>query len=247
MARRIVAMNLEVDITGILPTIRVPTLVLHRSENKLVPIELGREVAGAIPGARFVGLSGADTLPLAGDVEEYFEEVEEFLTGVRPRREPERMLATLLFTDIADSTSLAGRLGDRRWRDVLEEHNRIIRREIARFRGNEVKTLGDGFLATFDGPARAVRAAQTIEREVESVGVRIRAGLHTGEVETIGNDVGGMAVHIGARVGAMANPGEILVSGTVRDLVVGSELVFEERGTHKLKGVPGEWRLFAVR
>lgn len=246
MARRLVGMNLEVDVRAVLPSIQVPTLVVHRRDNLMVPIELGREVAEAIPGARFAELSGTDALPFTGDMDEYFEEVEEFLTGVRPQREPDRMLATLLFTDIADSTALAGRLGDRRWRDLLDEHNRITRREIDRFRGREVKTLGDGFLAAFDGPARAVHAAGAIERRVQDLGVQIRAGLHTGEIETIGDDVGGMAVHIGARVGAMARPGEILVSGTVRDLVVGSELTFADRGTHTLKGVPGEWRLFAL-
>ncbi len=246
MAQKLIEMNLQADIREILPTIRVPTLVIHRRENKVVPPELGRQVADAIPGARFVEIPGEDTLPSTQYSEEWFEEVEEFLTGVRPGHESERVLATLLFTDIADSTTVAARLGDRRWRDLLEEHNAIVRRGLERFGGTEVKQLGDGFLATFDGPARAVRAAQAIAVEVDRLGLRVRVGVHTGEVETIGSDVGGMAVHIGARVAAIAGPGEVLVSGTVRDLVIGSELEFEDRGVHALRGVPGEWRLFAL-
>jgi class 3 adenylate cyclase len=225
----------------------VPTLVIHRRHNTVVPPALGRQVADAIPSAKFVEIPGEDTLPSTQHSEEWFEEVEEFLTGVRPSPEPDRVLATLLFTDIADSTTLAARLGDRRWRDLLEEHNAIVRRALERFHGKEIKSLGDGFLASFDGPARAVRAAQAIAGDVEQLGIAVRVGVHTGEVETIGSDVGGMAVHIGARVGAIAEAGEVLVSGTVRDLVIGSELEFEDRGIHALKGVPGEWRLFALR
>jgi class 3 adenylate cyclase len=247
MASKLIEMNLRADIREILPTIRVPTLVIHRRDSKVVPPELGRHVADAIPGAKFVEIPGEDSLPSTQYSDEWFEEVEEFLTGVRPAPEPERVLTTLLFTDIADSTEVASRLGDRRWRHLLEQHNRVVRRELDRFRGNEIKSLGDGFLATFDGPARALRAAQAIGDHVSQLGIRIRAGVHTGEVETLGGDVGGMAVHIGARVGALAAPGELLVSGTVRDLVIGSELEFEERGVHALKGVPGEWRVFALR
>ena len=191
-------------------------------------------------------LEGTDHLMVAGDQDAILDEVEEFLTGVRHVHEPERILATVMFTDIVSSTARAAELGDRRWRELLESHDALVRRQLERHRGRPVKSLGDGFLATFDGPARAIRCAEAISGEVGRLGVEIRAGLHTGECEAIGEDVGGMAVHIGARVGAKAEPGEVLVSSTVKDLVVGSGIEFAERGTHELKGVPGEWRLYAV-
>ena len=186
------------------------------------------------------------TSPGPADQDALLDEVEEFLTGSRHGREAERALATVLFTDIVGSTEMAARLGDRRWRDLLERHDAIVRRQLAVHRGHEVKTMGDGFLATFDGPARAIRCARAIEESVREIGLEVRAGIHSGEVELIGDDVGGMAVNIGARIGALAEPGEVLVSSTVRELVVGSGLDFAERGTHDLKGAPGEWHLFAL-
>lgn len=236
----------EIDIRAVLPTIRVPTLVLHRTEDQLIDPRHSRYLAERIPGARLVELPGRDSIPVAGDSDAILDEVEEFLTGVRRGREPDRVLATVMFTDIVDSTTHAARLGDHRWRDLLESHHAVVRQELDRFRGREVKTTGDGFLATFDGPARAIRAAAAIREGVRRLGIEIRAGLHTGEVEMIGEDVGGLAVHIGARVGALAGGGEVLVSSTVRDLVVGSGIAFADRGVQQLKGVPGEWRLFAA-
>jgi class 3 adenylate cyclase len=221
--------------------------VLHRSGDLDTSIEEGRYLAAHIPGARLVELLGADHLPWAGDQDAILEEVEEFLTGVRPVAEPDRVLATVLFTDIVGSTDHAAELGDRRWRDVLVGHHGIVRRQLDRFRGREVKTVGDGFLATFDGPARGVRCACAIRDGLRSVGVSIRAGLHTGECELVGDDLAGIAVHIGARVAAKAQPEEVLVSSTVKDLVVGSGIEFADRGVHRLKGVPGEWRLHAVQ
>jgi class 3 adenylate cyclase len=237
-------MNGQIDIRQTLSAIRVPTLVLHRSGDLDTSIEEGRYLAAHIPGARFVDLPGADHLPWVGDQDTLVDEVQEFLTGTRPAAEPDRVLATVVFTDIVASTERAAELGDRRWRDLLFSHHAIVRRELKRFRGREVKTVGDGFLATFDGPARAVRCACAIRDGVGELGLSIRAGLHTGECELIGDDVGGIAVHIGARVAALATPGEVLVSQTVRDLVAGSGLAFEDRGLHRLKGVPDEWRLF---
>jgi class 3 adenylate cyclase len=249
-ARKILELILQSDIGAVLPTIRVPTLVLHRSGDTMVPSELGRDVANRIPGARFVELPGIDNYPWTGDwtseVEPLLDEIEEFLTGERRSREPDRVLSTVLFTDIVGSTQQAAQLGDERWRELLARHYAVVREELERWRGREVKTVGDGFLATFDGPARAVRCAEAIVHSVEGVGVRVRAGLHTGECERIGDDVGGIAVHIGARVAALAQGDEVLVSSTVKDLVVGSGLSFVEKGAHKLRGVPGEWRLFAL-
>jgi class 3 adenylate cyclase len=240
-------MNGQIDIRQTLSAIRVPTLVLHRSGDLDTSIEEGRYLAAHIPGARFVDLPGADHLPWVGDQDTLLDEVQEFLTGTRPAAEPDRVLATVVFTDIVASTERAAELGDRRWRDLLFSHHAIVRRELERFRGREVKTVGDGFLATFDGPARAVRCACAIRDRVGGLGLSIRAGLHTGECELIGDDVGGMAVHIGARVAATARAGEVLVSNTVKDLVVGSGIQFVDRGSHRLKGVPGSWRLFAVQ
>jgi len=203
-------------------------------------------MAERIPGAKYVELSGRDHVPVVGDADAILDEIEEFLTGTRLGAEPDRALLTVMFTDIVGSTDRAVDLGDRRWRDLLDTHQVVVRRELARHRGNEVNTTGDGFLATFDGPARAIRCAIRIREELQQLGIEIRVGLHTGECELLGDDIGGVAVHIGARVEAKAMPGEVLVSSTVKDLVVGSGLQFEDRGTHTLKGIPDEWRLFAV-
>ena len=241
-------MNLyrEIDVRAVLPAISAPTLVLHRRDDRMLPARHGNYLAEHIPGARYVELDGADHLPTVGDHGALLDEVEEFLVGSRGAHGVDRALATILFTDIVGSTETAARLGDRRWRDLLERHDATVRRELAVHRGREVKTTGDGFLATFDGPARAIRCATAIQGELSRSGVEIRSGIHSGEVETIGADVGGMAVNIGARVGALAAPGEVLVSSTVRELVVGSGIEFEERGSHRLKGAPDEWHLFAV-
>jgi class 3 adenylate cyclase len=211
----------------------------------MVPIDAGRAIADGIPGARFVELEGNDHVPIA-DPDQIIDEVEQFLTGHRSEREPDRMLATVMFTDVVDSTAKASELGDRRWRELIERHDDLMRRELARHRGREVKTMGDGFLAAFDGPARAIRCACSARDAVRQLGLEIRAGLHTGECEVMGDDIGGIAVNIGARVGAAAGPGEVLVSRTVSDLVAGSGISFSDRGVHSLKGVPGEWQLFAV-
>jgi class 3 adenylate cyclase len=236
----------EIDIRSILPTIGVPTLILHRKGDRVVRVPQARYLAEAIPGARYVELDGEDHLAFAGDQDALLDEVEEFLVGSRSGGEAERALATILFTDIVGSTDMAARLGDRRWRDLLESHDAAVRRELAVHRGREVKTMGDGFLAVFDGPARAIRCAVAIRHDLGKLGIGVRAGIHTGEVELMGEDVGGMAVNIGARVGALGGDGEVLVSSTVRELVVGSGIEFEDRGTHRLKGAPDEWRLFAV-
>ncbi len=238
--------NASIDVSAVLPAIRVPTLVLHRSRDLMVPIESGRYVADHIAGARFVELPGQDHLGFIGDQDALVAEIQEFLTGVREAPEPDRVLATVLFTDIVNSTERAAALGDSRWRDLLEAHNAVIRRELARFRGREIDTAGDGFLATFDGPARAIRCAEAIVVAVHQLGLEVRTGVHTGEVELTGDKVGGIAVHIGARVAASARAGEILVSRTVVDLVAGSRLSFADRGARQLKGVPGEWQLFSV-
>jgi class 3 adenylate cyclase len=236
----------EMDVRAILPAIDVPTLVLHRAGDRMVPVAQGRYLAESIPGARLVELPGEDHLPFAGDLDAVLEEVEEFLVGSRGAAESERALATILFTDIVGSTEKAAELGDRGWRQLLERHDAAVRRQLSLHRGREVKTMGDGFLATFDGPARAIRCAAAVRDEVAGLGIEVRAGIHTGEVELIGDDVGGMAVNIGARIGALADPGEVLVSSTVRELVVGSGLEFADRGVRTLKGAPGEWRLFAI-
>jgi pimeloyl-ACP methyl ester carboxylesterase len=239
-------MNTQIDIRHVLPTIRVPTLVVHRTGDRDVNVEEGRWLAARIPGTRFVELPGDDHLPWVGDQDAILDEIQEFLTGVRQSPEFDRALATILFTDIVGSTELAARLGDRAWQDLLEQHHLLVRRELTRFRGREMDTAGDGFFATFDGPARAIRCACSIRASVSQTGIKIRAGLHTGEVELAKEKVGGIAVHIGARVAATAQPSEVLVSSTVKDLVAGSGIRFTERGTHVLKGIPGEWQLFAV-
>ena len=236
----------DTDVRHVLPAIRVPTLVMHRREDSFLMVEHSRYLAEHIPGARYVELEGTDNLFSVGDSEAILGEVEEFLTGGRHAPEPDRVLATVLFTDICGSTERAAALGDSAWREMLGRHDAVVNREVLRHRGRAIKSTGDGVLATFDGPARAIRAATSIGEEVRRFGIEIRAGLHTGECEVIGDDVGGMAVHIGARVMGRAGPGEVLVSSTVKDLVVGSGIDFEERGAHELKGVPGEWRLYAV-
>jgi class 3 adenylate cyclase len=240
-------MTTEIDVRHILPAVRVPTLILHRIGDRAVPVEASRYLAAHIPEARYVELPGADHWWWSGDYEGIIEEVQEFLTGDRPIPEHDRVLATVLFTDIVASTEQAAKLGDRRWKSLLASHNDLVRRHLQRFQGQEIDTVGDGFLATFDGPARAIRCAQAIVRDVPALGVEIRAGLHTGEIERLGTDIGGIAVHLGARVMALAGPSEVLVSSTVKDLVVGSGIAFEDRGRHPLKGVPGDWQLFAVR
>ena len=239
-------MNTQADIRTILPTIRVPTLIMHRTGDLDIDVGGARWMAQQISGARYVEFPGRDHVPWFENQDEILDEVEEFLTGVRRGPEPDRMLATLLFTDIVGSTERAAAVGDRRWRELLEAHHAAIRRELERYRGREVDTAGDGFLAVFDGPARAVRCAAAAAGTVRGLGLEIRAGVHTGEVEMMGTNVGGIAVHIGARVAALAQPGEVLVSSTVKDLVAGSGIEFEDRGSHVLKGVPGEWRVFAA-
>lgn len=239
-------MNTLIDVRQVLPTVSVPALVIHRTGDLDVNVEEGRWIATQIPGARFAELPGADHLPWVGDQGSVLDEVQEFLTGVRPIPNIDRVLVTVLFTDIVRSTELAARLGDRAWQDLLARHHAVVRKEFARFRGHEVNSAGDGFFATFDGPARAIRCAMSIGNEVRELGIEIRAGLHTGEIELSDEAVGGIAVHIGARVAATAEPGEILVSNTVKDLVAGSGIRFLDRGKHALKGVPGDWHLFAA-
>jgi class 3 adenylate cyclase/alpha-beta hydrolase superfamily lysophospholipase len=239
-------MAAEIDIRDVLPTVNVPTLVLHRTGDPSCPVEGGRYLAERIPGARLTELPGDDHPPGVGDTDSVVFGIEEFLTGSHQVVEPDRVLATVLFTDIVGSTERAAAIGDQQWRALLGEHHTTVRRELGRFRGREIHTAGDGFLATFDGPARAARCAVAITRAVRPLGLEVRAGVHTGEVEVMDDDIGGIAVHIGARVAAVASPGEVLVSSTVRDLVAGSGLDFEDRGAHSLKGVPGEWRLFRV-
>jgi class 3 adenylate cyclase len=236
----------EFDVREVLPSIRVPTLVLHRRDDSFIKIEHSRFLAEHIPGAKLVELEGGDNMYSLGDSEGLLGEMEEFLTGERHHVEPDRMLATVLFTDICNSTEHAARMGDRGWRFMLERHDALFRRSLERHRGREVKHTGDGFLATFDGPARAIRCASDHAESVASIGLEVRAGLHTGEMEVLDGDLGGLAVHIAARVMDRAEPCEVLVSSTVKDLVVGSGIDFEERGSHQLRGVPGEWRLFSV-
>ena len=233
----------QVDVRDILGSVRVPTLVLHRKDES-IPVEYGRELAAKIPEARLVELDGVDHWPGVGDIKSITGEVEEFLTGQRHEHAVDRVLATVLFTDIVDSTRRATELGDQRWRELLERHDEITRAEITRFQGRVIKHTGDGFLATFDGPTRALRCATTLAERMPELGIDVRSGLHTGECEPRGDDIGGIAVHIGARIAALANAGEVLVSSTVKDLVNGSGIAFQDRGTHVLKGIRGEWRLY---
>lgn len=236
----------EIDVRAALPLVSQPTLVLHRARDIAIPFALARRLAEGIEGAHLVEMPGGDHAWFAGDVEALADEVEEFLTGTRPERPPDRVLSTVLFTDIVASTERAAELGDRRWRELLDRHDELVRREIERHQGHPVKSTGDGFLATFGGPARAIGCATAVAEQVRRLGIEIRAGLHTGECELRNGDVGGLAVHIGARVAGRAEAGEVLVSGTVKDLVVGSGIEFADRGAAELKGVPGEWRLYAV-
>ncbi len=236
----------ELDVRSVLPSVAAPTLVLHRAGNRHYRPPMGRYVAQHIPGARYVELPGSDWYPPFVDAEPLLDEIEEFLTGARPAPMRDRILATVLFTDIVGSTRLAARLGDEAWLELLRAHDAAVRSQLERFRGREVSTTGDGFVATFDGPARAVHCASGIAAAVRPLGIEIRAGLHTGEIEARGDDIGGLAVNIAARVMALAGDGRVLFSGTVKDLVVGSGIEFDDRGEHQLKGVPGEWRLHEV-
>jgi pimeloyl-ACP methyl ester carboxylesterase len=244
-ARALLQAIQRMDIRPVLPMITVPTLVMHHAQSP-IPASHGRLMADLIPGARYVEVPGRDHLPGAGNPEAIAGEVEEFLTGARSGGRGDRILATVLFTDIVDSTRAASDLGDRGWRELLERHDALVRTQLARFRGREVKQTGDGFVARFDGPARAIRCACAITEEASGLGIQVRAGLHTGECELIDDDIGGVAVHVAARVGALAGPGEVLVSGTIKDLIMGSGIDLADRGAHELKGVPGQWRLFAV-
>jgi class 3 adenylate cyclase len=234
------------DLRTMLPSIRVPTLVLHRTDDPLESVESGRLVAARIPNAKLVELPGRDALPWIGEAVAVLEQIELFLTGERHATEADRVLATVLFTDVVDSTSLTASMGDRPWRELLGRHDRIVRDEIQRARGREIKTMGDGFLATFDGPARAISCAMAVVRATRELGIEICAGVHTGAIEIDGDDIAGIGVTIGARIGALAGPSEVLASSTVKDLVAGTGLAFEDGGEHELKGVPDRWRLYRV-
>jgi pimeloyl-ACP methyl ester carboxylesterase len=252
MLEKLYRMNKEIDIRPVLPTVRVPTLVIHGSEDQVVPVQAAAYTAQRIPSARFIELPGVGHLSLGAGTDRIGTEIERFLTDVWETSgwedaEPDRILATILFTDIVESTAKAIELGDRRWRGLLERHHMLVRRELLRFRGREIDTAGDGFLASFDGPARAIRCACAIVESVHDLGLSIRAGLHTGECEVTDGKIAGIAVHTGARVAALAAADEVLVSSTVRDLVAGSGIRFDEKGAHELKGIPGQWRLFAVQ
>jgi class 3 adenylate cyclase/pimeloyl-ACP methyl ester carboxylesterase len=237
----------EMDVRALLPTIRVPTLVLQHTDDQFSVREWGKYIADHISGAKYVELPGHNAYHFVEPGwRASFQEIAQFLTGQQPDVADDRVLATVLFTDIVDSTRRAAEMGDRDWHALLDAHDAVVRSQLARYRGREVNTSGDGFLATFDGPQRAIRCAMSIRDAVQTLGIQVRAGLHTGECEVRGDDIGGIGVHIGARVSALAGPNEVLVSSTLRDLVIGSGLEFEERGAHELKGVPGEWRLFAV-
>jgi class 3 adenylate cyclase/pimeloyl-ACP methyl ester carboxylesterase len=236
----------EMDVRAVLPTVRVPTLVAHHADDLITPPHVGRYVADHVAGAKYVELPGHNIFHFVEPWRESFQEIAKFLTGEQADVADDRVLATVLFTDIVDSTRRAVEMGDRDWHALLDAHDAVVRSQLVRFRGREVDTSGDGFLAMFDGPQRAIRCAMAIRDAVQALGIEVRAGLHTGECEVRGDDIGGIAVHIGARVSALAAANEVLVSSTLRDLVIGSGLEFEERGAHQLKGVPGEWRLFAV-
>jgi pimeloyl-ACP methyl ester carboxylesterase/class 3 adenylate cyclase len=246
MAREVVRMWFEIDLRGVLSSVTVPTLVLHRTD-EIFPVEAAREFASMIPGARFVELPGVDHVPWFGGVDEYVGEIEEFLTGVRVHSRSSIRLATLLLTDLVQSTERAALIGDSAWRKMMARHDEIVRTHLRRFQGEEIKHTGDGFLAAFDGPARAIRCGWAIVRAVKSeIGVDIRTGLHTGEFEFTGDDVRGLAVHVAARVSALAGAGDVFVSGTVKELVLGSGIVFDDRGVHELKGLPDQWRIYAA-
>ncbi len=244
--KSLLRMTSETDARHTLPVIRVPTLILHRDGDRVVRVSAARYIAERIRGAKYVELPGDDHFPWLGDVDAIIGEIEEFVTGERSGEEADRVLATVMFTDIVGATERAVALGDRRWRELLDRHYAVIREELERFRGREVDTAGDGFFAAFDGPARAVRCAEEIVREMRELGLDVRVGLHTGECEVLDDKLSGIAVHTGARVAALAGAGEVLVSSTVKDLVAGSGIRFEERGVERLKGIPGEWRLYRV-
>lgn len=246
-ARALLRMHSLADVRELLPLVRVPTLVVHRRNCMTFRAAHGRYLAEHIPGASYLELPGQDSLYWVGETEEMLAEVEQFLTGTSQPPEPARVLATVLFSDIVDSTAQASAMGDRAWRDRLDSHDAMVRRQLVRFRGKEVKTTGDGFLATFDGPARAIQCGCALRDGAQQLGVAVRVGLHCGEVELRGDDIAGIGVHIGARVAALAGPGEVLVSRTVADLVAGAGIDFEDRGERELKGVPGSWRVYAVR
>ncbi len=240
--------NYEIDVRNLLPAIRVPTLILHRAGDELVPVRAGRYLAEHIPGAKYAEIPGTDHMVADQETQDIIaDQIQEFITGERRRLEPDRVVATVMFTDIVGSTQRAAEVGDGRWRELRGSWHSVMRKELAVFRGREVDTAGDGLLATFDGPARAIRCACSVRERVHALGLQVRTGLHTGECEVVGDGVVGIAVHIGARIAAMAGPDEVLVSSTVRDLVAGSGLKFVDRGTHSLKGVPGDWRLFVVQ
>jgi class 3 adenylate cyclase len=245
-ARAVQAIYIRADVRPLLSLVQAPTLILHRRSDVMVRVGHGQYLAEHIAGARYVELEGADDLYWVGDTETMLDEIEEFLTGVRQGAGAERTLATILFTDIVSSTARAAAVGDKQWRNLLEQHDRVLRRQLTRFAGREVNTTGDGIVAMFDGPARAVACACAMRDAVAQIGVELRIGIHTGEVEKRGDDLAGLAVHIAARVEAMAETGQVLVSRTVVDLVVGSAIKFTDRGEHTLKGVPGLWRLFSV-
>ena len=242
----VMPLSSELDVRAVLPAIRVPTLVVQHADDQLFPPSSGRYVANHIAGAKYVEVPGRNVYHFVEPWRSSFQEISEFLTGERAEIADDRVLATVLFTDIVDSTRRAAEIGDRNWRALLDAHDAVVRAQLVRFRGREVNTSGDGFLATFDGPQRAIRCAAAIRDAVAALGIEVRAGLHTGECEVRGDDIGGIAVHIGARVGALAGPNDVLVSSTLRDLVIGSGLEFDDRGAHELKGVPGEWHLLAV-
>ena len=244
-AESFMRMAFDIDVRDVVPAIRVPTLVIHRADDQVCHVENARFLAWRIPGATYVELPGSDHAPWAGG-DDIVAEIREFMTGVREPAEPDRVLATVLFTDIVGSTEHASQLGDRRWRDLVSEHHRLIRGELARFRGREIDTARDGFLAAFDGPARALRAAGSIVRAVQPLGIEVRVGVHTGECEVLDGKLVGVAVHVAARVAAAAGPSEVLATGTVKDLVAGSGITFEDRGMRPLKGLPDQWRLFSV-
>jgi len=246
MARALIETWMQIDIRDVLSSVRVPTLVLHVDGDRIVPVEAGQQLAEDIPGARFVKYTGDDHAFWLGDFDEPVDEIERFVTGAVHRTEPDRVLASVLFTDIVASTTRAAELGDRAWREVLERHDALVDRTVSEHGGRVVKHIGDGALSAFDGPAMAMRCAEELNEGVSELGIQLRSGIHTGECEAIGEDLGGLAVHIGARVGALAEPGEIIVSSTVKELVVGSDMQFSDRGEHELKGVPGAWHLYAL-
>ncbi len=245
-ARVLMQMGYALDWEEFLPAIHVPTLVLHRTDDLVVPVHQGRRLAELIPSANFVELPGGDHLMWAGDQESVLREVEAFVSSIGPRPRDDRVLMTILFTDIVESTETASRLGDKAWSELLDRHHRVVREQLERYRGHEIETAGDSFLATFDGPARAIECAQAVMESAASIGITLRAGLHTGEAEVAADGLRGIAVHIAARTVALADPGEILVTSTLRDLVAGSGIVFQDRGTATMKGVPGEQQVFAA-